>query len=238
MKVIQGNLNTDLLKLIGIVTMAIDHIGKVFYSDNIWFQLIGRITFPIFAYSLVIGFLFTSNFNKYWKRLAIFAIISQPFYIGAFEYEYYDLNIFFTLLLGLISIHFISKKQWLLYFLILIISTLIKLDYGIQGILMINIIYVFRTRRLISILLLVVHFSSLLFIDINEILKTIILSQELSILPSPSLNVFGIVAIVLMYSRLNFSTNLKIERSFFYIFYPAHLFILMVLKNLVLMLSI
>lgn len=237
MKVIQGNLNTDFLKLIGILTMTIDHIGKVFYYDIVWFQIIGRVTFPLFAYCLVVGFLLTSDIQKYCKRLALFAIFSQPFYIWAFEYSWYELNIFFTLLLGLISINLISKRKWLLYLILLIACAIPEFDYGIQGVLLINFIYILRNNRVASLLLLIVHFSSLLFIDLNEIVRTLILNQHLEIKPSPSLNVFGMIALLFMYVKMGLNFN-KIERSFFYIFYPGHLFSLILVKNIVSLLSI
>lgn len=230
MKEIPGNLNTDFLKFIGIITMVIDHLGKVFYENNIWFQLIGRITFPIFAYCLVIGFLRTKNVSKYFVRLFTFSIISQPIYIWLFGYPWSDLNIFFTLILGLFSIYSISRKQWLLVVISHLAPIFLTIDYGVAGIVLIDLIYVLRKTRTWAVTLLIIHFTSLLFIDITEILRSLIINQELVIQPNPSLNVFGILSIPILY--INVNIPIKIQRSIFYVFYPLHLFILLIMKNL------
>ncbi|MBN2899276.1 MAG: hypothetical protein JXO44_10930 [Clostridia bacterium] len=71
----------DVLKLIAIITMVIDHIGAAFFPDMMLFRTIGRIAFPIFAYQLAIGYKHTSNLSAYTKRLFIFGCISYVPYI-------------------------------------------------------------------------------------------------------------------------------------------------------------
>ncbi|MDW3196065.1 MAG: TraX family protein [Cytophagales bacterium] len=230
-----GNLNTDFLKLIGIITMVIDHFGKVFYEDNIWFQLIGRITFPIFAYCLVIGFLRTKDLSRYFLRLFTFSVISQPIYTWLFGYPWSDLNIFFTLILGLFSIHGIRSKQWVLVAIAHLVPIFLKIDYGVAGIVLIDLIYVFRKSRTWSIIWLIVLFVSQLFINITEILQHLMLHQELVIEPNPSLNVFGLLSIPLLYIHINL--RITVKRSVFYVFYPLHLFVLLIMKNLYNLLS-
>ncbi|MEG2295239.1 MAG: TraX family protein, partial [Oscillospiraceae bacterium] len=51
------------LKLIAIITMFIDHIGAVLFPYHGSFRLIGRISFVLFAFLLVQGFIHTSNRN-------------------------------------------------------------------------------------------------------------------------------------------------------------------------------
>ena len=67
-KRICGNTDTGFLKLIAFVTMAIDHIGAVFFPESVILRIIGRIAFPLFAYCLVIGYLYTSDVKKYLRR--------------------------------------------------------------------------------------------------------------------------------------------------------------------------
>jgi VanZ family protein len=71
----------DVLKLIAIITMIIDHVGAAFFPEISMFRTIGRIAFPIFAYQLAIGYKHTSNLPAYAKRLFIFACISYVPYI-------------------------------------------------------------------------------------------------------------------------------------------------------------
>src|SRR4030065_495614 len=85
----------DTLKIIGIVTMAIDHIGLILYPEVILLRVIGRLAFPIFAWYLVQGYMHTSSLKKYALRLGIFAVaIQAPYY---FVTHLSNLNILFTL---------------------------------------------------------------------------------------------------------------------------------------------
>ncbi len=100
------------LKIIAIITMLIDHIGAVViengilkYQDPLLMQTIlatpegvkwstidfalrtiGRISFPIFCFLLVEGFLHTKDVRKYGIRLLAFALISEiPFDLAIFN---------------------------------------------------------------------------------------------------------------------------------------------------------
>ena len=82
---LKTNLDTNLLKIIAIISMAVDHIGTAFFPAFPVFRYAGRLAFPIFCYCMTVGLLYTSNVKKYLTRLGIFALISQPFYIMAFH---------------------------------------------------------------------------------------------------------------------------------------------------------
>lgn len=56
------NENTNFLKLIGIITMLIDHIGCILFPKVLLFRVIGRIAFPIFTYTTYLGYKHTKNF--------------------------------------------------------------------------------------------------------------------------------------------------------------------------------
>ena len=65
---LKTNLDTGLLKLIAILSMAVDHVGSVFFPKYPVFRWIGRLTVPIFAYSLTVGLLYTHDIKKYLVR--------------------------------------------------------------------------------------------------------------------------------------------------------------------------
>ena len=70
------------LKLIALVTMFCDHFGDAFVGHYSFFNIIGRIAFPIFAFQISEGYIHTKNLKKYIIRLLGFAIISQiPFHL-------------------------------------------------------------------------------------------------------------------------------------------------------------
>lgn len=65
---LKTNLDTGLLKLIAVLSMAVDHVGSVFFPKYPVFRWIGRLTFPIFAYCLTVGLLYTHDIKKYLVR--------------------------------------------------------------------------------------------------------------------------------------------------------------------------
>lgn len=80
------------LKLIAVVSMLIDHaayslfLAGVFTGKGyVYMRAVGRIAFPIFAYMIVNGFEKTHDVRRYFSRLALFAVISQPVYRLAFS---------------------------------------------------------------------------------------------------------------------------------------------------------
>lgn len=94
----------DVLKLIAIVTMLIDHIGYMFFPHIQLFRTIGRIAFPIFAYQIALGYKNTSNLPKYSLRLFVFALISYLPYVwfnADLEPNYIAFNVMFLLLAGI-----------------------------------------------------------------------------------------------------------------------------------------
>ena len=86
----------ELLKWIAIITMTVDHIGAVLYPDYTFLRWIGRLSFPLFAYLLILGIRNTSDIKKYFIRPFIFALISQiPFFLAIDVGPFDHLNIFF-----------------------------------------------------------------------------------------------------------------------------------------------
>lgn len=72
------------LKYIAIIAMTIDHTAFLFVTPDtplyIIMRTIGRLTAPLMCFFLAEGFHYTKNRSRYLFRLAVFALISQPFY--------------------------------------------------------------------------------------------------------------------------------------------------------------
>lgn len=104
----------DFLKLIALFTMFIDHLGMLFFPEMTWMRTIGRIAFPIFAYQLALGFLYTRSRSKYALRLFLFAIIAQfpySFFNRELQFYPYGLNIICTLFYAVIVLLVIHKCE-------------------------------------------------------------------------------------------------------------------------------
>ena len=212
-----NNLDTNFIKMIAIITMLIDHIGKILYPDVLILQIIGRIAFPLFAYCIVVGVLYTRDVKKYVLRLALCGIVSQPFYVLAFGTDWLVSNIFLNLLVGVLVIHTIVERRWILLGLLIVFSELSDIDYGLRGILLMIVFYAFRENPRKSILM------STLILILPTVNDLIFQNQDMSI------QGFSVLALPLIYLHTNF--NLKINKFVFYGFYPIHLLSLYLVKN-------
>ena len=115
-------LSADILKILAMTIMLIDHIGAFLIerSDPMYWPLrsIGRLAFPIFCFLIAEGAHYTHSMPKYMARLAAFALISTPPYNLVHGSEWYspdNVNVFFTLFLGLAAIYSITDLPKAIY---------------------------------------------------------------------------------------------------------------------------
>lgn len=179
------------LKLLALVTMTIDHFavviirnGKLYgYSQEYyqmaiatetgqrWLRLytlcryVGRLSFPIFAFLLVEGFIHTSDFWKYFRRVFIMALLAEVPYDLCFYNETYNFaaqNTGFTLATALLVMYFMKRwrshveLKWLSVIAGCAIAEYLHFDYGALAILMISLMYNFRKEKNLSMLSLAV----------------------------------------------------------------------------------
>lgn len=131
-------LSATTIKMIAVICMFIDHIaafviarlieGDIWHTQTVWFsvgiqpvrleiavyylmRLVGRISFPLFCFFIVEGYLHTRSKTKYALRLLIFAVLSELQFSVALnglgnKMSLYLMpsNVYFTLLIGLIVI--------------------------------------------------------------------------------------------------------------------------------------
>ena len=219
-----------ILKIIAIISMIFDHSGYVFFGKHTWFNYIGRISFPIFAFQITEGYTHTKNFKKYFTRLLIFAIISQIPYMLFMSMPVFRgkirLNVLFTLLFGLIAIwsYDITQKKnvrkifsFLIVAILAIIAEKVNMDYGYFGVLSIFIFYIFKNK----IILLIPSFTTLTFLRYFSINNIIFSTNKLI---SFSCTLIPLILICLYNGKQGKRSN-KLK-YFFYIFYPVHLLIL------------
>lgn len=186
----KSGLTGSQLKWIAIITMFLDHIGAAllengllpqianavlagnafdflptdyhtWYNFDLVLRFIGRLAFPIFCFLLVEGFLHTKNVKQYALRLGLFALISEVPFDLAFNSTVLELtsqNVFFTLFIGLIilwCLHYFEETlpaqmaplRYLVAITGLMVAHFLQTDYAAFGVLLIVLLYEFRSNR-------------------------------------------------------------------------------------------
>ena len=213
----------ELLKWLAIITMTVDHVGAILFPNFVALRWIGRLSFPLFAYLLILGMEDTRNLRKYFIRLLVFALISQiPFFLALGADPLEKLNIFFTLSSGLLFIYFF-KKGSVFAFVTILLSLFLPFDYGIYGIVVIGCMYMLTKSTKFGVVLLVL---------LNALFLVPLTSQILSLFALPLILLHNNGSIT---GTIEFSENFTISiwrKYFFYVYYPLHLTLLYLIKLL------
>lgn len=221
-------INGAQLKYIAFASMFIDHFNKAIITPFLTgtgplnvitriFDILGRIAFPIFAFMIVEGFFKTKSRWKYLRNLLVFATISEiPYdmFQSAVFINTWSQNILWGLALGLFTIMIIDKLKerikkrplWIFVSIFIValsslLSMLISADYEYYAIIIIYIYYLFYDKRLLA--------SGLGYL--------VIIKEIYSILG---------FATVLLYNGEKGKQN----KTFNYLFYPAHLLIFGIIR--------
>lgn len=184
---------------------------------------IGRIAFPIYCFMLVEGLKYTRNRWRYAARLGIFALVSEIPFDLAFSSEVLEFgyqNVFFTLTIGLVTLivmEEIGKQKnapdgggmpaaagYALMALTavagMLFAAFLRTDYGWCGVACILVLYFFRGKQGLALLMGYMAFVFLL--------------GEIAALPA-------FLALALYKGKKGWSC-----KYFFYGFYPLHLLLL------------
>ncbi len=206
------NQNTNLLKLIAISVMLIDHIGMVFFPSIPILRCIGRLAFPLFFYCTFFGYFKTKNLKKYILRLFILALISEPIYMLAFNR--YELNVCFCLIFELIFIYLLDNKKYIEYILFLTISLLFVpiTSYLLPTLFLVPLFYYTKNTKWLFSISYILFYILLIFTGYS---------------PMYLYCIFSLLLIL-----INDKNNIKINNKIFYIFYPLHILIINLIKLL------
>lgn len=229
---LKSNLDTDFLKLVAIISMLIDHIGGAFYPQYPVFRWLGRLAFPIFCYCLTVGFLYTHDIKKYFGRLLLFAVISQPIYAWkvdptAFWENLTNWNIFFTLILSLLFMWGITRRRW--YGICTAVLALLTLgiwnfDYSFTGVILMLIFYFCRRKPMLGAALYCLSYLPALWGSPGDPLALMVGGHAVD------WTIFSLLAAPLIFYPTH--TGVKINKWFFYGFYPVHLAAIALVKML------
>ena len=224
-------LSRNHLKIIGCVSMVVDHVGVVFFPHIELFRVVGRLAFPLFAFFIAEGMYYSKNRKKYMLTMLAFALISQIPHMLVLDFRP---NILFTFLIAMLIITFYdgtktqneNKINSYIYFISAIFITLIfsllgLISYGLWGVLLVFFLYVFKNSPVYK------------WAVVSVCLIMLSISFHQPLLQSlTSIQMFGLLVmpLLLFYNGKAGKYNYKYA---FYIFYPAHLMLLYVISLLI-----
>ena len=200
------------LKLLAILAMTADHIGAVFFPEIPLLRWIGRLAMPVLCFFIGEGLRHTRSPRRYLLRLTGFALLSElPFdltFYGGIEWGHQ--NVYFTLALGLLALWAIQSRGmegWLLALTAALAAELLGCDYGMYGVLLILLLDRFHRAR--SEQLAAAALLNLAFFGLQ--------TQTLSLIALPLLWLYN-------------GKRGRDDRRLFYLYYPAHLCVLGILR--------
>ncbi len=243
-KIINGNQ----LKIFACITMLIDHIGAYLFPQIGILRIIGRLSFPIFAFMISEGAKYTKNKLKYLLTVGIIGVACQIMLILFLKDYHFNILITFTMSIIIIyALDFFKKSLFdenckiiikaltFMLFVFVAISPFLldkvfdwfHYSYGFYGCLC----AVFASaptlnktnapdwlKKFDNIYVRVLAMAIPLFIYYKNKPGIYLLFAYLSL------------AIILLYSEKRGSAKLK---YFFYIFYPAHLIVIHLINYLI-----
>ncbi len=246
---VRTNQDTGLIRLIALVTMAIDHFGKMCFPNLIIMRVIGRLAFPLFAYGIAVGAVYTKDPMKYLTRVVLLALVSQPLYavglahesramyaVSFFEnplgclWSFYmnswamQPSILVSLSLGLAILLCLRERRWVLAVALYVLCERMagKLDYGINGIRLMLIFYMLCEHPIAC---LAASFSFMTWWGMQG-------GGFVSLLGIPfNMRIFAMPSIILC--CIPMKRRIQLPRWLIYGFYPAHLAVLCLLVILV-----
>ena len=237
-----------MIELVAVVSMIIDHVGFVFFPEMIIFQIIGRLSFPLYAYLIALGYSRTKNSIIYFFRVLVLAIVSQWFFnylispiklnvcfTLSFSIKWFfnylispiKLNVCFTLSFSIISlIVFESNRinkvlKLFLYILILFLALLLGCEYGSYGILLVLLFHLYIRNQ---------HDKTYKIYAITSIILLIIVSMF--VFSFSIIHLYSILSLPIILLTPKNIQKIKVNsiKHINYLVYPLHLLIMFLIR--------
>ena len=224
-------LNGNQIKVIAIIAMTIDHLTWVFFPgfQHIWYvyllHIIGRLTAPIMWFFIAEGFHYTRDVKKYITRLFIFAVISHfaydfaggiPFIPnGFFNMTSVMWSLAWSVVLMVIFTTDRIPKWGKILLIILICFITFPADWSTVAAMCPVYLYLNRgdfKKQSVTMLVWVVIYAAVYFIFMDKIYAVI--------------QMFTLLSLLVLKNYNGERGKWKGMKWFFYIYYPAHLFVI------------
>lgn len=214
-----------MIKLIAALLMVIDHAGYIFFPHMIGFRLMGRLSMPLFAYSIARGYAHSwenKTLTRYLRNLAIFTVIAQLPYSMMMGLK---LNIGATWVLSLLLLMILggdkklSSRDFLACLMVGAAAFFLKVDYGLYGVITPTIMYFFLIKNYDS-------FKTLNGMVISWAFYVMI--QRGSLIQIAACAAIPILAVVIPVDN-----RIRLPKWFFYAFYPTHILVLLAIHAII-----
>lgn len=201
---------SNCMKLVACLTMLIDHLGRILFDNNIIFNMIGRLSMPLFAYMIAMSISKTRDIKKYLILLGVTAVVSQVPYLLVIGFY---LNIIFGFLIAVIGIWSMGKaaskfEKAFILMASLILAEICKIEYGFYAVSLVFIFYYMRDA---------IYYVPFMFI------VTGIFTLQHNV-PVQLLSMLSLLLIFL------YNVKIKVNKYVFYGFYPVHLMMLYIAR--------
>lgn len=235
MKLTSIRLSGNQLKLIALICMTIDHIGLILLPQYRVLRLIGRLSFPIFAYMIAEGCRYTRSMGKYLASLSAVAALSQLVYFIFLRSLSMCIMVTFALSVGLCWLFRTAreKKSFLwtvlapagigaVFFLTDILpawlqGTGYQIDYGFLGVMLPVVLYLLKGRK-------------------AKLAGMLVMLCLLALWANWSLQWFSLLALPLLALYGGHRGRWKLK-WLFYVYYPVHLGAILMVRVLQLYLA-
>lgn len=129
-------------------------------NKAVLYEFIGYLAIPMFAYLLVDGYLYTSNYKKYVTRCFLLAVVCEPLYDLATHtslVNFTSQNPVLSICIALIMIKGMDmvQKKWAYPFIVIaaiLWAVLLKTSFGLGIVLLSGVYWIFRKNKTIRLL--------------------------------------------------------------------------------------
>ena len=216
-----NRLSGNQLKIIALVCMTADHIGLILLPRYTVLRMIGRLSFPIFAYMIAEGCRYTRSMGKYLASITAVAALCQLIYFIFLRSLSMCIMVTFALSVGLCWLFRTARKKkgflWtvlvllgvgIVFFLTDILPVWLQgtdyvIDYGFIGVILPGVIYLVKGKR-------------------EQLIAMLVILCLLALWANWDLQWFSLLALPLLALYGGHRGKWKLK-WLFYVYYPLHL---------------
>ncbi|HCU0050470.1 TPA: conjugal transfer protein TraX [Proteus mirabilis] len=212
--------NLSLLKWIALILMIGDHINKYLLNESIPFlYYAGRVAMPLFVYVMAYNLarpdtFMNGGYSRIFQRLFVFGVIATPAYIllGGILYDWWPLNILFTLLTICLICYLIDKpgRIYKLYSLLVFASFGAVVEFWWPAVAMGVLVWLYYKKEQ----------GVFLFLALLSCAALAVINQ----------NFYALLAVPVIIVAGEIRINVPRLKWLFYAFYPVHLYLILALR--------